>query len=106
MTPRQRVLKTVSFEEPDRVPIDLGTMRASGINAVVYGKPKRRMGIMTPTKVFDTMRILAEAQLQVLERLHADVVPLNVGSVSWSEKKAAVGAGPIACGPSGRSSQP
>jgi len=37
MTSRERVLKAVNFERPDRVPIDLNAMRASGINAVVSG---------------------------------------------------------------------
>ena len=78
MTSRQRVLKAINFEEPDRVPIDLSAMRASGINAVVYDKLKRRMGIRTPTKTFDTMQILAEVELEVLERLHVDVVPGRV----------------------------
>ena len=45
MNSRQRVLKAVNFENPDRVPIDLGAIRASGINAVVYDKLKKRMGI-------------------------------------------------------------
>ena len=45
MNSRERVLKAVNFEEPDRVPIDLGGMRASGISAVLYEKLKRRMGI-------------------------------------------------------------
>jgi len=91
MTSRQRVLKAINFEEPDRVPIDLSAMRASGINAVVYDKLKRRMGVRTPTKTFDTMQILAEVELEVLERLHVDVVPLDVGGVPWSEQQAEVG---------------
>jgi len=33
MTSRERVLKAVSFQVPDRVPIDLGGMKASGIAA-------------------------------------------------------------------------
>ena len=56
MNSRERVLKAVSFEKPDRVPIDLGGMRASGINAVVYDKLKRRIGIQTPTKIHDNMQ--------------------------------------------------
>ena len=31
MTPRERVLAAINFEEPDRVPIDLGGHKASGI---------------------------------------------------------------------------
>jgi uroporphyrinogen decarboxylase len=83
MNSRERVLKAVNFQEPDRVPIDLGCMRATGINAVVYDKLKRRMGLSTPTKVLDPMLILAEVEMPVLERMHADVVLLEGVSATW-----------------------
>ena len=47
MNSRERILKAVNFETPDRVPIDLGSKRASGINAVVYDTINKRMGINT-----------------------------------------------------------
>lgn len=84
MNSRERVLKAVNFEKPDRIPIDLGAIRASGINAVVYDKLKKRMGIDTPTKIHDNMQILAEVELEVLERLHCDVVPLEPSDAVWA----------------------
>lgn len=83
MTSRERVLKAVNFERPDRVPIDLGAIRASGINAAVYDRLKRRMGVRTPTRIHDAMQILAEVELEVVERLHVDVVPLDLGDMAW-----------------------
>ncbi|UCB46569.1 MAG: hypothetical protein JSV25_03870, partial [Spirochaetota bacterium] len=88
MTSRERVLKAVNFQKPDRTPIDLGAMRASGINAVVYDELKRRKGINTPTKIHDVMQILAEVEMEVIESLHVDVVPLDVGDVEWVGLKA------------------
>ena len=73
MTSRQRVEAAVNFRKPDRIPIDLGGCRASGINSSVYTKLKRRLGINTPTKVQDTMQILAEIEPEVLEELRAFV---------------------------------
>ena len=81
---RERVLRAVNFETPDRVPIDLGGMRASGINAVVYDQLKRRMGINSPTRIHDTMQVLAEVELEVVERLHIDVLPLDPTTVLWN----------------------
>jgi uroporphyrinogen decarboxylase len=49
MNSRERVLKAVNSERPDHVPIDLGAIRVTGINAVVYDQLKRRMGMDTPT---------------------------------------------------------
>ena len=91
MNSRQRVGKAVNFEEPDRVPIDLGAMRASGINAVVYDQLKSRMGIHTPTKLCDSMQILAEVELEVVDRLHVDVVPLEPAAARWAEQEAREG---------------
>ncbi|MDP7395724.1 MAG: methyltransferase, partial [Lentisphaeria bacterium] len=83
MTSRERVLKAVNFEQPDRAPIDLGSIRASGINAVIYDELKKRLGIRTPTKIHDTMQILAEVELEVVEQLHIDVLPLDAGDAAW-----------------------
>ena len=91
MTSRERVAKALNFEKPDRVPIDLGGMRASGIAAAVYEKLKRRAGIGTPTKILDKMQLLAEVEPEVLERFHIDVVPLDVGVAAWQMSDACKG---------------
>ena len=91
MNSRERVMKAVNFETPDRVPIDLGGMRASGINAVVYDKLKKRMGISTPTRIQDTMQILAEVEMEIVEHFHADVLPLEPATALWSRQDASEG---------------
>jgi uroporphyrinogen-III decarboxylase len=91
MNSRQRVLKAVNFEKPDRVPIDLGAVRPSGINAIVYDKLKKRMGINTPTKIRHTMQILAQIEPEVLDRLHVDTVPLDVNIAAWAQMDAEKG---------------
>ena len=91
MTSRERVLTAVNFREPDRVPIDLGGTRASGINAVVYDRLKRRMGLRTPTKIHDSMQILAELEPEVLDRLGVDVVPLEAATARWAPQDAKEG---------------
>ena len=48
MNSRERVLAAINYQQPDRIPIDLGGIRASGINAVVYDQLKQRMGIPHP----------------------------------------------------------
>ena len=91
MNSRERVMKTVCFEEPDRVPVDLGGMRASGISASVYATLKERMGLNTPTKILDKMQLLAEVELEVLDRLHLDVVPLEPALATWAAQDASQG---------------
>jgi uroporphyrinogen-III decarboxylase len=91
MNSRERVLRAVNFKKPDRIPIDLGAIRASGINAVVYDKLKKRMGIETPTRIHDSMQILAELEMEVIERLHIDVLPLEPNTAQWARQEAAKG---------------
>ena len=91
MTSRERVLKAVNHQVPDRVPIDLGAIGASGINAAVYDQLKRRMGIFTPTKISDAMQIIAEVEPEMIERLHVDVLPLQSRTARWSSMDARQG---------------
>ncbi len=91
MTSRERVRKAVNFEKTDRIPIDLGSIRASGINAALYNDLKKRLGINTPTKVQDTMQILAEIEPEVMEALHIDVVPLDCPLAGWAGAQATQG---------------
>ena len=75
MTSRERVLKAIRHEEADRVPIDFGAMRSTGIMAVGYNKLKEHLGITGgETRVYDTMQQLAEIEMPILERFHVDVV--------------------------------
>ncbi len=91
MNSRQRVQKAVNFETPDRVPIDLGSIRASGINAVVYDQLKKRMGLDTPTRIHDSMQILAELEMEVIDRLHVDVLPLEPMTAGWARQDTSQG---------------
>lgn len=80
MTPRDRVLSALAFQETDRVPLDLGAMRSTGISAFAYpglvaalGLPPRR------PRVHDTGQMLALPDLDVLDALGCDVVTVDGG---------------------------
>jgi Uroporphyrinogen decarboxylase (URO-D) len=80
ITSRERVQRTVSFQEPDRVPVDLGAMKASGITVKAYNELKARLGIHTPTRIWDPRLMIASVEEALLQRFHADVVPLDITS--------------------------
>ena len=84
MTSRKRVHEAINFRRPDRIPIDLGAMRATGINAILYDGLKKRLGISTPTKVHGTMDVLAEVEPEIVDRFHIDVLPLEADLCSWN----------------------
>ena len=77
MTSRERVEKTVNRQKADRIPIDLGGMKASGIAAGAYHRVKQRLGLQTPTRVADARFRIAEVEDAVRVRLHLDVAPLD-----------------------------
>lgn len=74
MTSRERVLRAINHQEPDRVPIDLGATRQSGISASSYHRLKQRLGIKTPTKLVDLIQFLADVEQPVLDRFGVDAV--------------------------------
>jgi len=74
MTSRERVIKALNHQEPDRVPLDLGATRQSGISASSYHRLKAHLGISTPTRVVDLIQFLAEVEQLVLDRFGVDVV--------------------------------
>jgi uroporphyrinogen decarboxylase len=79
MKSRERVLKAINFEEPDRVPIDLGgTTGASGIHLAAYKNLKSALGFPEEEpKCCDVMQQLALVEPEVLEKLHGDVIQLS-----------------------------
>ncbi len=78
MTRRERVLAAIAHKEPDRVPVDLGGMRSSGIAAIAYGRLKAHMGICTgKTRVYDVVQQLAQPEPEILDFAGADVVDLG-----------------------------
>jgi len=78
MTRRERVLRTISHREPDRVPIDLGAMRSTGITAVAYRRLKEHLGIVEgDTYVYDVVQQLALPEDPILDYVESDVVDLG-----------------------------
>ena len=65
LTSRERILMALNHEETDRVPIDLGSSRSTGINAIAYNKLKKHLGITSDTILFDVKQLLAEADYEL-----------------------------------------
>jgi hypothetical protein len=82
MTSRERVWAAVNHRQPDRVPIDLGGMKASGINALAYHALKQSLGIDTPTRILDPRFMIAVVEEQLLERFHCDVLPIDLSGIT------------------------
>ena len=80
MTPRQRVLAALNHQQPDRVPIDFGAHRSSGIAAIAYRKLRKALGLPERmVRVYDPVQQLAIIDEDVLDRFHVDAIELGRG---------------------------
>ncbi|PNE23249.1 hypothetical protein V511_03415 [Mesotoga sp. Brook.08.YT.4.2.5.1] len=78
MTSRDRVLKTLKHREPDRIPIDLGGMRSTGIHAKAYKKLVDYLGYCDlSVRVFDIHQMLAFIDEEIRREVHSDVIELK-----------------------------
>jgi uroporphyrinogen decarboxylase len=83
MTPRERVLKAVSLEVPDRVPIDLGGNQ-TGIHKNAYRNLVAHLGLNEEVQILDAVQQLAVPSEAVLERLRVDTRYIRAGAAaSW-----------------------
>ncbi len=71
MTSRERVLKALNHQTPDRVPIDLGGFQ-TGIHKKAYAELLGYLGIEDEIATLDPVQQLARCCEQVLERFRVD----------------------------------
>ena len=79
MTSRERVIAALSHRQPDRIPLDLGGTRNSGMVAEGYDRLKAHLGLRTETKLIDRMMRIAEIEEPVLNALEIDCRGVNPG---------------------------
>ncbi len=75
MTHRERIAAALNHAKPDRIPVDFGCHRSSGIMALAYVKLRDYLGLpRKPVKVYDVIQQLAVIDDDVYERFPTDVV--------------------------------
>lgn len=84
MTSRERVEAALRHEQPDRVPLDLGGSRVTGLHVRAYQALRDYLGVTgPPPKVYDLMQMLALVEEPVLSLLGVDVIPLHRREIIW-----------------------
>jgi uroporphyrinogen decarboxylase len=80
MTSRQRVLAALSHQQPDRVPMDLGSTIVTGISIQAYDRLKGALELLTDeTHVYDHEAQLAVVDEKVLQLLQIDTRGIRPG---------------------------
>ena len=87
MTSRERVREAINHREPDRVPIDIGGTKVTGIHVDEYIKVGRYLGIdIEPPKCYEQFQMLARVDESVLRWFHGDVLQLENVYETWGYK--------------------
>lgn len=75
MKSRERIRIALDHKEPDRVPIDLGSMRSTGISIIAYNNLRKKIDINNRlSKMYDFIQQLAYPEEEMLERFNIDVI--------------------------------
>ncbi|MDO8943643.1 MAG: hypothetical protein Q7U75_10695, partial [Desulfobacterales bacterium] len=80
LTSRERILKALNHEEPDRVPIDLGGTHDSSIVVEGYERLKAHFGVTSNPKIMQRMTRAAMVDEALLQKLGIDTRAVILGS--------------------------
>ena len=81
MSSRERVVRVLNGESVDRMPIDLGGCRSSGISAFAYHNLRKHLGLSTDNiEIIDMVQFLARVDEDILERFRCDCMVLDADS--------------------------
>lgn len=77
MNSRERVIAALNHQQPDYVPMDLGGCGQTGMNASTLYKLRKAYGLEEhPIKIVEPLQLLGEVELDLVEKVKGDVVPL------------------------------
>jgi len=83
MTSRERVIKALNHEEPDRVPVDFGGTGVTSLHEGIYCDIVRHLGLdLLPPKVFDQFLMLVRMDPLIVKWMGSDV--MNIENVEQS----------------------
>lgn len=78
MTSRERFIKTLNHEEPDKVVVDLGSTAITGINANALDKLRKALKLEERRiKISEPLQLLGMVEEDVREALHLDIVDIT-----------------------------
>ena len=84
MTSRERVRAAINHREPDRVPLDIGGSKVTGICVDEYVALAYHLGLYDgPPKVYEPFGMLARVEEPVRRRLRCDVIELENPTEAW-----------------------
>ncbi|NSW92733.1 MAG: hypothetical protein HPY74_19170 [Firmicutes bacterium] len=84
MKSRERILKTLNHEEPDRIPRDLGGTESSSLSAFSFIKVKNFLGFDDIPFIYDPYQYIAYTNDAIRKRYLIDTNNLSPGPKNWN----------------------
>jgi hypothetical protein len=96
MNSRERVLSAIAHQQPDKVPVDLGSTPSSGISAIAYANLLKKLGrTELPVWIYDVVQQLAQPDMSLIDQFGGDVIDIgrsfNTQPSDWHETTMANG---------------
>ena len=77
MISRERLIASINHREPDKIPLDIGSIIVAGIQAVIYKKLKDVLEVRSgDIYVYDVIQQLALVEDEVREKLGIDTISI------------------------------
>ena len=83
MNSRERILKSLKHEEPDRIPRDLGGTESSGLTAYSLHKLNNLLGFTNTPKIFEPYQYVAYIPYELREKFRIDTANLTPEPKNW-----------------------
>ena len=90
LTSRERVHLALNHQEPDRIPVDLGGSRVTGMHVSTVYRLRQALGLDqpgTPVKIVDPFSLRGEIKPDLIDLLGLDVIPLEGTGTVFGYKK-------------------
>jgi len=91
MNSRERVRKVLEHGIPDRIPLDLGSMRSSGIATIAYNNLRNKLNLDKEKlpEMYDFVQQLAFPEPEIMSKFYIDVIDAGQGFLNskddWRE---------------------
>ena len=78
MTSKERTLKALAHESPDRIPIDFGATPVTGIHVLAIERLREHFGFeKRPVRVIEPYQMLGEIDPELMDALQIDIIGLS-----------------------------
>ncbi|GHU61332.1 methyltransferase [Clostridia bacterium] len=78
MSSRERLIKTLNHEQPDKLVVDMGATAITGIHASTLGYLRAALNLDShPVKIIEPLQLLGEVEADLIEALEIDVVGVS-----------------------------